>query len=635
MQDVFPLDELFPYTVYFTSILCLELENNATMAGAHDDDNGPLFLGLDVSTQSHKASLLSADLSLLSEVSVNFDKEMPHYGTQGGVLQGKADGEVFSPVMMAVESFDHLADKIIQAQWPTHRVRCVSAAGQQHASVYWSRKAPQLLAEVKSDQPLLQQLDGAFSRQTIPNWQDSATTQECKDFEAHMGGADRLASITGSRAYERFTGPQILRFRKQDPEGYKDTERVSLVSSFVTTMLCMDGEVRGIDESDACGMNLWDLSASRRGWNKELLELVSGNKEGVAELEKKLGAVESDGGRIVGRIGSWWQQKLGFSADCFVCPATGDNPATLLSFALSPREALVSLGTSDTLLLPAPAFKPSSSFHVFYHPARVASTNATEDKHGQSSTDRVAGESRFFNMLVYKNGSLAREAIRNRHCQSSWQHFDTAVRKGWPSSTAASGSQWSPDNMGFYWLREEIIPANAKGIHLYKRQGDQWQKLPDESAMSGEEHASAIVSSQLLNYQSRVGAILDGDGNSNSELTRLHASGGASSNLTLLQSMADVLHCDVVKPAGDKEQGGNACSVGAAFKARWGWERATVKGREDVPFDVCMSEARSQKGGSGAGQVTVLAQPDEQRSQAWRGFVGQWQKLEERALQGQ
>ena len=41
-----------------------------------------------------------------------------------------------------------------------------------------------------------------------PVWMDSSTTAECRKLEEAVGGAQRLADITGSRAYERFTGNQ-------------------------------------------------------------------------------------------------------------------------------------------------------------------------------------------------------------------------------------------------------------------------------------------------------------------------------------------------------------------------------------------------------------------------------------------
>jgi len=54
-----------------------------------------------------------------------------------------------------------------------------------------------------------QLVPSAFSIQDSPVWQDSSTTRECRELEAVIGGAQALADITGSRGYERFTGPQI------------------------------------------------------------------------------------------------------------------------------------------------------------------------------------------------------------------------------------------------------------------------------------------------------------------------------------------------------------------------------------------------------------------------------------------
>ena len=44
------------------------------------------------------------------------------------------------------------------------------------------------------------------------------SSTECASLEASVGGADELAQITGSRAYERFTGNQIAKLAKERPE---------------------------------------------------------------------------------------------------------------------------------------------------------------------------------------------------------------------------------------------------------------------------------------------------------------------------------------------------------------------------------------------------------------------------------
>lgn len=166
----------------------------------------------------------------------------------------------------------------------------------------------------------------------MPNWQDSSTTSECQELEAALGGPEGLAQATGSKAHTRFTASQIMRFRRKEPEAYAATSRISLVSSFITTLLCLDGEIKGIDESDVCGMNLWDMGSERRGWKKEIVAVVAGDGDGGSDaLLRKLGNVETDGGRVVGQVGSWYRSRYGFSKECVVLPGTGDNPATFLS----------------------------------------------------------------------------------------------------------------------------------------------------------------------------------------------------------------------------------------------------------------------------------------------------------------
>ena len=43
-------------------------------------------------------------------------------------------------------------------------------------------------------------------------------SMECATLEASVGGAGKLAQITGSRAYERFTGNQIAKLARERPE---------------------------------------------------------------------------------------------------------------------------------------------------------------------------------------------------------------------------------------------------------------------------------------------------------------------------------------------------------------------------------------------------------------------------------
>ncbi|KDN51312.1 actin-like ATPase domain-containing protein [Tilletiaria anomala UBC 951] len=667
-----------------SSLASLPSAGSESGAGHNDDeDEGePLFLGLDCSTQALKCSLLDSALEVLAELEVRFDRDLPHYSTQGGTLTGpEGTGEVHSPVLMCVEALDMLCDRIKEKRWPTHRVRGVSAAGQQHASVYWSHEASSLLSTLDYKKRLVEQLDAwAFSRQIIPNWQDSSTSSECREMEACVGGATELARLTGSRAHERFTGPQIARFRRVEPDAYEATDRISLVSSFITTLLCADGEINGIDESDA----------PERGWNEKLLAFVAGEQgaEGgekqqlgpkAKELKRKLGVVESDNGRVVGHIGRWFRKRYGFPKDCVVAPGTGDNPATYLSFVLGDNEGLVSLGTSDTILVSTSSYNPHPEFHTFAHPAQLVSRSKDELEAGhlsssESSNGNNGNKLRYFAMLVYKNGSLARENVRDQYFNKSWDQFNQAVESSTNLHSTEDGRQ--KDAMGFYWYRPDIIPSGAYKVQRFVVDGS--SSLQADMAREVREfedpktNAPVILQSQFLNYRVRSSGILaseqhkdcasassktNGHGGATAPeapatLKRVFAVGGAAANLSIIQTLSDVLGCEVCKPfvedqdqddadadgdnhgvaaitddfskkvsvnvkkANKKNADFNSCSVAAAYKAKWAYMRlfnaqhamkhghstttdghesateATMPTRKDISFENMVSESK-------------------------------------------
>ena len=83
-----------------------------------------------------------------------------------------------------------------------------------------------LLEKLDPARSLLEQLDpNAFALPNAPIWQDSSTTHECRQLEAAAGGAQALADLTGSRAYERFTASQITKVGGHfDFDAYSSTQ---------------------------------------------------------------------------------------------------------------------------------------------------------------------------------------------------------------------------------------------------------------------------------------------------------------------------------------------------------------------------------------------------------------------------
>ncbi len=117
------------------------------------------------------------------------------------MLANPDEGEVFAPVALWLESLDLVLQRLQDKNTPLDRIRGISGSCQQHGSVYWGRQAETLLAGLQSDKALVDQLTDAFSHPYAPNWQDHSTQQECDQFDAKLGSAERLAQVTGSAAH--------------------------------------------------------------------------------------------------------------------------------------------------------------------------------------------------------------------------------------------------------------------------------------------------------------------------------------------------------------------------------------------------------------------------------------------------
>ncbi|KAF8074959.1 actin-like ATPase domain-containing protein [Lyophyllum atratum] len=493
---------------------------------------GPLFLGLDLSTQQLKAIVIDQDSTLVHESAVHFDNDLPSHGTTNGAIRGP-HGEVTSPVAMWLEAIDLLFDRMKKAGVQIDAISAISGAGQQHGSVYWLQNAETLLSSLDSAQSLASQLSpGAFSLPTAPIWQDSSTTRECRKLEEYIGGPQVLADLTGSRAYERFTGNQIAKIRRLHPEAYQSTSRISLVSSFIPSLFL--GRIVPIDISDASGMNLMDVISCK--WNDALLEACGG-----PELRSKLGPEPDIGGIVLGKVTKWWVGRWGLSPECVVAPFTGDNPASVVALS-APGDAVLSLGTSTTFLLSIPgADTPPKRFttsHLLSHPV---------DFHGKIA------------MLCYKNGALAREQVRDRYANGDWNRFNELVEATPPGNNGY---------LGLYFPLPEIIPPGVVGQHTFHAESLDKKGVTPSAVddIPANAHPRAILESQFLSIRSRIADILP---KNSLPLQRLVATGGSSANQTIRQLAADIFGMKVFVSS-TKE----AAGMGGALLAKYAWWKA-------------------------------------------------------------
>ena len=430
-------------------------------------------LGIDSSTQSIKALVYDSDAGrVVTTVSVNFGKELPEYNCPDGflpndnVLVRQADPRLW------VAGLEKVLEKL-QAAFDTSKIAAIGGDGQQHGSVYLSE--PYCGGE------------GApapkFSRLVSPIWMDSSTPAEVAELNAKFPD---MAARTGSPAIERFTGPQIMKFAKDDPAAWADTARVHLVSSFLCSLLA--GEDAPIDIGDGAGMNLLNLKTM--SWDSEICAAVAPG------LLDRLPKVALPGEKTALGLAPYFA-KYGLRPGIPVVPFTGDNPASLVGTgADKPGVAVVSLGTSDVFFAAMDRFQvdPDGCGHVFGNPSGGC-----------------------MSLACVKNGSLAREKVRAL-VGCDYAFFDEGAFAELPGATLRA----------FPYFEEEITPKHpATGIEA----AFDWEKA------SAAEKVVSVIRGQVLNLFERTRWI--------GAFDTIRVTGGASRSKGIRETIAEVFGAKV------------------------------------------------------------------------------------------
>ena len=469
----------------------------------------PQYLGLDSSTQSLSALLIDTDTGkVVADNCVNFGERLPQYNSPKGFLPNDDASIKHSDPLMWVDALDLLLQEMRDAGVDFSKVRGISGAGQQHGSVYLSKSLDEA-GDWSPATPLREQVRPLLARKTSPIWMDSSTSTECAEIASAMGGDEKVAAISGSRATLRFTGPQIRRFSKTSPAEWQRTTEVHLVSSFMASLLV--GKSAGIDFGDGAGMNLLDLAQGR--WS---LALVDATAAGLVQKLKPAVASSS----VVGEISGYFVKKYGFAKGTRVIAFTGDNPSSLVGMGASrPGTAVISLGTSDTVFtaMTAPRTDPQGYGSVFGNPAGG-----------------------FMSLACFSNGSLAREEIAKKF-GLSWADFASAIV-----------DQTKPGNGGNMLLPyfvPEITPRVLKAT-------PRW--FGSDAFVTGKDavgSARAVVEAQALSM--RIHSEWIGE-----TMKTVLVTGGASRNKGLLRVLADMFQA-VIMPLVVS----NSSALGGALRA--------------------------------------------------------------------
>jgi len=284
-------------------------------------------------------------------------------------------------------------------------------------------------------------------------------------------------------------------------------------------------------------MNL--MSIRERRWHPRALEATAPG------LERRLPPLAPPW-EVVSPVAPYWAQRHGLSPAALACAWSGDNPCSVVGLGLvRPGQVAISLGTSDTYFgtMAECRTDPAGEGHVF-----------------------VAPTGGYMSLICFKNGSLARERVRDLY-GLDWAGFSRALDATPPGN---EGRLMLP------YFEPEIVPrVLVPGVRRFD--------LREDDAAG---NCRAVVEAQMLSMR-RHSAWMG------VRPERIFATGGASRNGAILQVMADVHECPVFRL-----EVTNGAALGAALRAAHAWHlhRAEPLGWEEVVRGFCEpvpgSEAR-------------------------------------------
>ncbi len=475
-----------------------------------------LFLGLDSSTQSLSTVIIDLDQrKVVYEKSLNFDRTLPQYKTQNGVLPNRDPLVKHSSPLLWSGALDAMFAAMKSDGVALGEILAISGSGQQHGSVYLNASATKALAGLNPTKTVVENLRGVFSRPTAPIWMDSSTARECVAIRQKLGGLKKTATATGSDTFERFTGPQIRKFYLTDKAAYAGTAHVALVSSFMASLLA--GKIAPIDFGDGAGMNLMDIR--KRKWHPSALRATA---PGLAVKLPPL----APSGKVIGRVSPYYAMKFGLNPEALATVWTGDNPASVIGLGLiRPGQAAISLGTSDT----------------FFGVMQQCRTDGRGEGHVFGSP---AGG--YMTLICFKNGSLARENIRQFYGLANWNEFGRQMALTVPGN---AGGILLP------WFEPEIVPrVHQAGLRRFDL--DEKNVAANCRAIFEAQAMSMRLHSEWMKISPR----------------QIFATGGGANDRSLLQIIANVLNCRVQRIEVSK-----SAALGAALQAAHGYLSETGK----------------------------------------------------------
>ncbi|TFF99661.1 MAG: carbohydrate kinase [Promethearchaeota archaeon] len=464
-----------------------------------------LFLGLDCSTQSLTGMVINYEANeIVCEEVIDYDNDLPKYGTKNGIIINENPTIVHCNPLMWIDALELLFERLKNKYGFLKKIKAISGSGQQHGTVYLNADYDYTLRNLDTNISISDQLKNCLTRESSPIWMDSSTSPQCEQIRKTLGGRDKTIKITGSNTFERFSGPQIRKFYQQNPRLYNKTSKIHLVSSFMASIL--SGKNAPIDHGDGAGMNLMNINS--KDWDERAIRATA------PDLESKLPPLVRSN-TIIGTISPHFVEKYSFSPETIIIAWSGDNPNSLIGVGLRKTgDFAISLGTSDTYfgVLQEPYLDFQEQAHIFGSPM-----------------------GNYMCLICYKNGSLAREKIRETF-DLTWKEFSSILRQ---TPAGNYGKIMLP------YFFPEIVPLVLKP-NVYRFGFDKEDRLGNVRGIIEAQFLSMRIHSKWIKEPPKT----------------IHATGGAAANRDILQIAADIFQTPIIK-----YKYPNSAALGAALRA--------------------------------------------------------------------
>ncbi|GAB0493597.1 hypothetical protein MMPV_004882 [Pyropia vietnamensis] len=641
--------------------------------------SSPLLLGLDVATQSIKATALDATtLHPVAEYALPYtDPSLAAYHPV--VAPGPAPRSARSASLLFAAATEVLFAAMAADGFAFGAVTALSGSAQQHGCVYWSTEgvarlrrlggggagekgdAAAAMATAAAAQnggdgagggndaggqsrtsslpgPSVADIltDAAFTLPRAPIWQDASTDAECRVLEAAAGGAAALAAATGSRAHARFSAAQILAFRNDGSPptprppasaAYEATARISLLSAYMASLLT--GTLVAEDVGDASGMNLAAIHAVPPRWDPAAMAAVD---DGLAA---KLAAAPIEGTTVVGRVATHWVVRYGFSPEAVVVAWSGDNMNSAAGLRLvdeSPEHGSMKNGGDGG---------SSGSGGGHGGGELVVSLGTSDTAFALTASGVGVPAAHLFRsplgrgyvpLLCYANGGVTRAGVRDRLVEEEGGGArNGSVHGGRAEEDASETSRWAafdaavtrtpPGNggvVGFFWAVPEILPrtgAAPEGVVLF----DKNDKRISVSSVSAATLARAVAESRALAIAAHSPPL------GLPPPRTILATGGGARSAALTTVLADVLGAPVAVAAHPA-----SASRGAALRAGHGAAAAAAADKHEGPlrWATWLAAHPAPPGG----EASVVAEPSPGAAAVYGPAVARYSRLEAAAV---